>query len=139
MHKVILDTDILSEILKTKDSGLTRKAAEYQSEQGQFTISVLTVLEIVRGWHRRQREDRLEEFLKLVQSLEVLPVDAKCAEVAGRVEADLARSGLPIGRADSMIAATAMVHSLVLVTGNENHYRRIQTLGYSLRIENWRT
>jgi hypothetical protein len=27
---------------------------------------------------------------------------------------------------------------LVLVTGNQNHYLRIQALGYGLKLDNWR-
>jgi hypothetical protein len=37
-----------------------------------------------------------------------------------------------------MIAATALVHGLTLVTGNVNHYERVRTFGHPLRIETWR-
>lgn len=41
--------------------------------------------------------------------------------------------------ADSMIAATAIEHNLVLVTGNTKHFERIQELGCPLRLDNWRS
>ncbi len=69
---------------------------------------------------------------------EVLAFDRECAEVAGRIYADLLRAGQPIGRADPMIAATAIRHQRVLVTGNMDHYQRIQALGYPLKLDNWR-
>ena len=53
--------------------------------------------------------------------------------------ADLERTGQPIGFADAMIAATALQHNLTLVTGNISHYQRIQGLGYSLKLDNWRS
>jgi predicted nucleic acid-binding protein len=37
-----------------------------------------------------------------------------------------------------MIAALAIRHGLVLITGNIEHYQRIQALGYPLKIDNWR-
>jgi len=64
--------------------------------------------------------------------------DRSCAETAGKIYADLERTGQPIGRADPMIAAIAIQHNLTLVSGNTDHYQRIQNLGYSLKIENWR-
>jgi tRNA(fMet)-specific endonuclease VapC len=51
----------------------------------------------------------------------------------------LERTGQPIDRADPMIAAIALRHDLTLVTGNVSHYQRIQTLGYGLKLDNWRT
>ncbi len=38
-----------------------------------------------------------------------------------------------------MIAAIAIQNNLTLTTGNTTHYQRIQSLGYALRLENWRT
>jgi predicted nucleic acid-binding protein len=54
------------------------------------------------------------------------------------LDADLERTGQPIGRADPMIAALALRHDLTLVTGNIAHYQRIQALGYNLSLDNWR-
>lgn len=60
------------------------------------------------------------------------------AVVAGRIYGDLERTGQPIGRADPMIAGIAVVHGVVLATGNVDHNERIQALGYELTIDNWR-
>jgi predicted nucleic acid-binding protein len=37
-----------------------------------------------------------------------------------------------------MIAAIALRHGLTLGTGNGSHFQRIQSLGYGLRIDDWR-
>ncbi len=37
-----------------------------------------------------------------------------------------------------MIAAIALQHDLILVTGNQAHFQRIQVLGYGLKLANWR-
>jgi tRNA(fMet)-specific endonuclease VapC len=37
-----------------------------------------------------------------------------------------------------MIAAVAISNGLELVTGNTSHYQRIQQLGFTLNLTNWR-
>ena len=69
---------------------------------------------------------------------ELLTLDLSSAESAGRIYADLERTGQPIGRADPMIAAVAIQQGLTLVTGNLSHYQRIKDLGYELKLDNWR-
>ncbi len=139
LTKALLDTDILSEILKGMNRKVIARSNAYIETFGQYTISVITVMEIVRGWHRLGREDRVQRFLSALPNTEVLSVDSATAELAGRIYADLQSTGQLIGVADSIIAATALHHDLVLVTGNQNHYQRIQTQGYDLTLDNWRT
>ena len=103
-----------------------------------FTISVLTVMEIVKGFHKMGRTDELTRFLQGTKTSEVLIFDQASAEIAGRIYGDLEQAGLPIGRADVMIAALALHHDLTLVSGNTRHYQRIQELGYDLKLANWR-
>jgi predicted nucleic acid-binding protein len=73
-----------------------------------------------------------------LSEVDVLLFDLSCAELAGRIYADLESTGQPIGRSDPMIAAIALRHDLLLVTGNHAHYKRIEKLGYDLRLDNWR-
>ncbi|MDI6770638.1 MAG: type II toxin-antitoxin system VapC family toxin [Anaerolineales bacterium] len=138
MDKALLDTDILSEVFKAKDATIVANAIAYREVFNQFTISVITVMEIVKGLHKMRRADALRQFLEGLHNSEVLPFDRACAEIAGRIFADLERIGRPIGRADPMIAAIAMHNNLTLVSGNQAHYQQIQGLGYPLRLDNWR-
>jgi tRNA(fMet)-specific endonuclease VapC len=138
LNKVLLDTDILSEVLKGVNRQVLLRSNAYLKTFGSFTVSVVTVMEIVRGWHRLQREDRVQRFLLGLSETEVLPVDSATAVLAGRIYADLQRTGQLIGVADSIIAATALQQNLILVTGNQNHYLRIQGEIYSLKLDNWR-
>lgn len=68
----------------------------------------------------------------------MLTIELSDAELAGRIYADLERTGQPIGLADAMIAAIAIQRDLLLVSGNLSHYERIQALGYNLKLDNWR-
>lgn len=138
MPKSVLDTDIFSEILKGVDQIVAQRATAYRATFGHYTISAVTVLEIVKGLHKVRREERIQQFLQGLVQVEVLALDARSGELAGRISADLERSGQPIGRADPMVAAIALQHGLTLVTGNTAHYERVKALGYALNIENWR-
>lgn len=84
------------------------------------------------------REDLLDSLFRWLRDVDVLPLDFEAATIAGRLNADLRRTGQPIGWADPLIAAIALRHDVILVTGNTADYARIQSLGYSLRLDNWR-
>lgn len=139
MDKSLLDTDIFSEVLKGVDPQVVARATAYRAAFAYYTISAITVLEVVKGFRKLQREDRIQEFLSKLPNIEILTLDVRSSELAGRIYADLERSGQGIGRADPIVAAIAFRHSLTLVTGNMAHYQRIQALGYALKLDNWRT
>jgi tRNA(fMet)-specific endonuclease VapC len=138
MDRALLDTDILSEILKGVDRAVVARAVAYRAIWGRYTTSLITVIEIVKGLHKIRRESKIKQFLDGLSTAELLTLDLQSAELAGRIYADLERTGQPIGRADPMIAAIALQHDLTLVTGNLAHYRRIVSLGYEVELENWR-
>lgn len=138
MSRRLLDTDIFSEILKGIDQRVVSRATAYKADFGRYTISTITVMEVVKGLHKVRREEKIEAFLGGLPSIETLSLDTRSSELAGRVYADLERSGQTIGRADPLIAGIALRHELTLVTGNLAHYRRIRQLGYGLELENWR-
>jgi tRNA(fMet)-specific endonuclease VapC len=139
MDKALLDTDIFSEILKGIDPTVIAKAIAYRASFGRYSVSTITVVEVVKGLHKVRREEQIQQFLAGLSTTELLSLDLSSAELAGRIYADLERTGQPIGRADPMIAAIALEHNLTLVTGNLSHYQRIQALGYRLKLDNWRT
>jgi tRNA(fMet)-specific endonuclease VapC len=138
VNKALIDTDIFSELGKGVNQTVAGNGATYRAIHGQYTISVITVMEIVRGYQKKQSPRRLQAFLTNIASEEVLPFDHPAAELAGRIQGELERVGLPIGRADPMVAAAALQNGLELVTGNTAHYQRIQQIGHPLVLVNWR-
>ena len=138
MNKALLDTDTFSELGKGVDQTVARNAATYRTTFGRYTLSVITIMEIVRGLQKKRATRQLQTFLTHIASEEVLSFDQAAAELAGRIEGDLERVGRPIGRADPMIAAIALQNGLELVTGNTAHYQRIQQIGSPLVLHDWR-
>jgi tRNA(fMet)-specific endonuclease VapC len=139
MDACLLDTDIFSEILRGVNRNVMAKAFLYRAVFLRYSISVITVAEIVKGLHRLGREQRIQQFLGSLSGVDVVLLDLSSAELAGRIYADLERTGQPIGRADPLIAGIALRHGLTLVSGNVAHFQRIQALGYSLKPENRRS
>ncbi len=138
MNKALLDTDILSDIGKAKDATVAANAKTYRRSFGHYTLSAVSVMEVVNGFQRTQAAGRLNAFLSTLPQMEILLFDQPAAELAGRIAGDLERIGQPIGVADTMIAAIAIENGLELVTGNTSDYERIQQLGYPLMLVNWR-
>ena len=138
MNKSLLDTDILSEILKGINPTVTSNAAAYRQAFGLYTLSSITVMEVISGLRRNQSSRRIQKFLTDIGGEEVLSFSPADGKLAGEIDGDLECVGRPIGRSDPMIAAIAITNGLELVTGNTAHYQRIQQLGYPLTLANWR-
>lgn len=136
--KSLIDTDIFSEIRKGKNKNVITKAIVYKAIFKHFTISVITVAEIIKGWRKLNRNDRIDDFLNDLPQIEILNLDQKSASLSGLIQADLEKIGQPIGLADVLIASISIENNLILVTGNTKHYQKIQSLGYNLQLDNWR-
>ena len=65
---------------------------------------------------------------RVLPAITVLPFDLEVARVFGEVQAALMKDGLSPGDVDVQIAATALRHGLVLVTGNIRHHERVAGL-----------
>ncbi len=88
--KVLLDTDILSEIQRRKNQGVLDRAVEHERVHGLLTLSVLSVFEIVQGWHHAGRPERATIFLEWASGREVVPIEPQVV-----VEGEVARVVLP--------------------------------------------
>jgi tRNA(fMet)-specific endonuclease VapC len=125
--------------LRSKNPKIVERSDIYRAQFDRFTLSTATVVELVSGLQRLQRNARIEALLDALDAEEVLPIDLESATIAGRIHGDLVRTGRTIGHADPMIAAVAIRYALKLVTGNTQHFQRIVDLGYPLRLDDWRS
>jgi tRNA(fMet)-specific endonuclease VapC len=115
-----------------------RQSGKVPGAAGLLYDSAITVAEIVSGFRRVGREDRVMQFEASLETAEVLPLDDAAARLPGRINADLERVGRVIGMPDVLIAATALRNGLPIVTGNVAHFEQVRLLGYDLYIDNWR-
>jgi tRNA(fMet)-specific endonuclease VapC len=138
LNKSLLDTDIFSDITKGVNETVAAHATTYRKAFARYTISAITLMEVVRGYQKKQALRQLQSFMTAIASEEVIPFDRAAAELAGRIAGELERIGQPIGLADPKIAALALTHGLDLATANTAHFQRVQNLGYPLILVNWR-
>jgi len=117
----LIDTNVISEIRK-RDRCNPRVAAWYASvDEKSIFLSVLVLGEIRRGIERLRPTDpaqarALEAWLNQVIKLfgdRILPVDQAVADAWGRMGAPR-----PLPTIDSLLAATAKVNGMTLVTRN---------------------
>ena len=125
----LFDTDAISEVLKRRPAPRYVAWLNTVPRADQFA-SAVSIGELYRGAFRAENTARhlvnIEE--RVLASLSVLPFDVGVAREYGRISAHLASSGTPLADADLQIAATALHHDLVLVTGNLRHFTRIPDL-----------
>lgn len=124
----LLDTCVLSELVKPRPSGALKKWLSDSTERSLY-ISVLTIGEIQNGIQlpatsRKRRE--LEVWLhdELMDHFEgrILALDEHVAMTWGRVNALASRKGRSVPTMDGLIAATAIANDLVLVTRNVSDF-----------------
>ena len=94
MTKALLDTDILSEIIKSKDLNVVDRARSYLAREGRLTFSSISVMEIISGFCKRQNEAKARRFIEMTRASEVLPLDTIAAELAGRMGPRRAAQGV---------------------------------------------
>src|SRR5947209_8432622 len=110
MNEAILDTDILSEILKRKNKAVLAKARQYLAEHQRFAFSAITAYEIIRGLRARKAARQLGEFLNTVSTSDVFPVSMPVLMRASELWVVAQAGGHPSNDADLIIAATALEH-----------------------------
>lgn len=120
----LIDTNVISEIRKQTraNSGVRRFFAQSAKDDVQLYLSVVTIGELRRGVQKiRHRGDeaqarKLETWLQRVivnYSGSILPIDDEIAQVWGRLRVPHAEHAL-----DKLIAATALIYDLTVVTRN---------------------
>jgi tRNA(fMet)-specific endonuclease VapC len=99
-----------------------------------IALSALVAAELDYGAKASQQAARNHERLhRLLDIVQVVPFDLRCAEAFETIKSRLRAIGKPTGEVDALIAATAIAHKAVLVTANKRHFENIE----GLRIESW--
>ncbi|WP_455274818.1 PIN domain-containing protein [Rhizobium herbae] len=118
----LVDTSIISEATRGAPEAIAWLRS--QDPDGVY-LSVITLGEIMRGITQKQTTDRraaahLAEWLRKLRHAHaerILPITDQVAVEWGRLAALR-----PRGDADGLIAATAIVHDLIVVTRNVNDF-----------------
>lgn len=111
------DTNVLVDALNGKH-GRREWLRKLVIEGGRLACCTITVAEIYAGMrpHEAMRTDQFLSALVWYPSLRTI------ARRAGRLRFEWAQRGHSLSLSDTLIAATALEHSLTLITANRKHF-----------------
>ena len=121
---ILLDTNVLSEVLKPKPSEAVLRWLSHQEPLATFTTTI-TQAEILYGIEllpAGKRKVKLSTAIRQMFAEEfeglILPFDGEAAEVYAQIVAGRGAAGRPISQFDAMIAAIARSRRIALATRN---------------------
>ena len=121
MTTYLPDTNVLVDALNGK-RGRREWLRELVLQGHQLACCAVTLAEVYAGmWpHEAPRTDEfLSAFVWYGSSRGI-------ARRAGRLRFEYARQGMTLSLADTLIAATALEHSLTLITANQKHFPMLE-------------
>ena len=125
MNKFLLDSNVVSELRKPRPHGAVLAWLNDKQDE-QLFLSAVTLGEVQAGIERTRRQDpakanEIELWLdRLADSYQILPMDTPCFREWGRLMDQKPDQLLE----DGMVAATARIHGLTVVTRKERDFRQ---------------
>jgi tRNA(fMet)-specific endonuclease VapC len=120
---IVADTDVLIDFLAGREPAAARVTRELGS--GNLWTTVITRFEMLSGARGLRARQIVGELLDSIKSV---PLDVSAADRAADVRRTLARKGVGIGMADSLIAGIALQIGGTLLTRNLRHFERVEGL-----------
>jgi tRNA(fMet)-specific endonuclease VapC len=127
----LLDTNILSDLVRNPAGNVARKIAEVGEEK--VCTSVIVAAELRYGALKRGSARLSDQVEKILSALDILSFEEPSDTTYASIRADLEREGQLIGANDLFIAAHALSLGKIVVTNNEKEFTRVA----GLKIENW--
>ena len=128
----LLDTNTCIRYLNGRAPNVLRRLQNLPPAEAR--VCAIVKAEMYFGAMKSTDPDRtLAQQRAFLNAFESLPFDDAAAEAYGRLRAELAQRGTPIGPNDLMIAAIALAHDLTLVTHNTAEFSRVP----GLLLEDW--
>lgn len=131
MARYLLDTNILSDLLRNPGGAIARRLAVVG--ESMVCTSIVVAGELRYGAAKKGSPQLTERIGLLLASLEIHPLDKDADQRYAEIRSHLDRAGTPIGPNDLLIAAHALALDLTLVTDNVAEFVRVP----GLAVENW--
>jgi tRNA(fMet)-specific endonuclease VapC len=135
MIRYLVDTNIIGYFTRQQHPSLQARF-EQALRANELAISVITRAETRYGQallNANANDKRHATIDLLLEATPTLLWTTQAADLYGTINAQLRKTGQPIGDLDVMIAAHALAEKLILITHNTKHFERIG----GLKIEDW--
>ena len=131
MTRYMLDTNILSDLIKIPQGRVARRIAKV----GETSVctSIIVAAELRYGCAKSGSARLRKAVEDLLGEIDVLPFEAPADADYGAIRASLESAGTPIGGNDLLIAAHAKALGATIVTANREEFRRVR----DVKVENW--
>ena len=128
----LLDTNIVSAFVN-QNQKIRDKLQDVDIRKQNIYISCISFYEVKRGLLYVNATRKLSTFNRFCQKVTILFLDnLEIIEKAIEIHIDLRRRGRPIQDGDILIAATAIINNLTLVS-NDSDLSRVE----GINLENW--
>ncbi|UWZ86018.1 type II toxin-antitoxin system VapC family toxin [Occallatibacter riparius] len=133
-QRYVLDTNILSDLLKSPAGKVAQKIAGLAiAERESLATSIVVAAELRYGAAKSGSQILAERIEQLLGAIEVLPLEPDADGHYGIIRSQLEKTGTVIGANDLLIAAHVLAIDGILVTDNLREFKRVK----GLRVENW--
>jgi len=130
-NRYLLDTNILTDLIKNPGGRVRERIATIG--EANICTSIVVACELRFGARKKNAPLLTARIERLLQSIEVLPLDGDVDRAYAEIRAMLEAAGRPSGANDLLIAAHAVNEDCILVTNNESEFVHVA----GLVVENW--
>lgn len=121
--KLMVDSTILIDYFCKTDKNNSRLVSHFKN-YGRLYISSITEFEVING----TTSEHLRFWNQMLLRFTILNFDSKAARQATEIVRQLKTKRKSIDKPDLFIAATSVVHALILDTANRKHFIHIDSL-----------
>jgi tRNA(fMet)-specific endonuclease VapC len=129
--RYLLDTNILTDLIKNPAGRVKQRIAEVG--EANVCTSIIVACELRFGARKKNAPLLTARIERLLQAIEVLPLDGNVDRTYADMRTMLEAAGRPSGANDLLIAAHAVNEDCILVTNNMSEFVHVA----GLVVEDW--
>jgi len=133
MPLYLLDTNIISDLIRNREGACRRRLEALDAEVDEVGTSIVVSAELKFGALKQGAATLAKRIEAALASIPIHPLGDAVDSLYAEVRAGLERMGQPIGANNMWIAAHALSLDAILVTDNTAEFSRVARL----RLENW--
>lgn len=125
---ILIDSDIIIDFLNNQSFAVNFFKDSIIDKE--IFISIITWIEVTYGFKKNTSANKVKIFKNFLEDYRVtfIFIDENVAKKFLDIKIDLENKNIPLADFDLLIASTALVYNLNLMTRNTKHFKRIKDL-----------